>query len=150
VLGNMIIAASKATSKSSGSTEFLLIIVVLIVLFYFLLIRPQRNRARKVQEQQSSVTPGVRVRTTAGMYATVIAVDGNDVVLEVAPGVEVRYLRRAIMEVLPDDSGDGAMPGEADDSAGTAGAHDDSEAGADDESSDDNPTATDETTSRSG
>jgi preprotein translocase subunit YajC len=34
------------------------------------------------------------------MYATVVAVDGDDVVLEVAPGVEVRYLRRAIMEVI--------------------------------------------------
>jgi preprotein translocase subunit YajC len=34
------------------------------------------------------------------MYATVTEVDGDDVVLEVAPGVEVRYLRRAIMEVI--------------------------------------------------
>jgi preprotein translocase subunit YajC len=34
------------------------------------------------------------------MYATVTEVDGDDVVLEVAPGVEVRYLRRAIMEVV--------------------------------------------------
>jgi preprotein translocase subunit YajC len=34
------------------------------------------------------------------MYATVTAVDGDDVVLEVAPGVEVRYVRRAIMEVI--------------------------------------------------
>jgi preprotein translocase subunit YajC len=34
------------------------------------------------------------------MYATVVEVDGDDVVLEVAPGVEVRYLKRAIMEVI--------------------------------------------------
>ena len=34
------------------------------------------------------------------MYATVTEVDGDDVVLEVAPGVEVRYLKRAIMEVI--------------------------------------------------
>jgi preprotein translocase subunit YajC len=36
------------------------------------------------------------------MYATVVAVDGDDVVLEVAPGIEVRYMRRAVMEVLSD------------------------------------------------
>ena len=35
------------------------------------------------------------------MYATVVAVDGDDVILEVAPGVEVRYVKRAIMQVLP-------------------------------------------------
>ena len=34
------------------------------------------------------------------MYATVVAVDGDDVVLEVAPDIEVRYIKRAIMEVL--------------------------------------------------
>jgi len=34
------------------------------------------------------------------MYATVVEVDGDDVVLEVAPGIEVRYMRRAIMDVV--------------------------------------------------
>ena len=44
--------------------------------------------------------PGARVRTTAGMYATVVDVDGDDVILEVAPGVEVRYMKRAVMDVV--------------------------------------------------
>ena len=48
------------------------------------------------------MAPGARVRTTAGMYATVVGVDGDDVILEVAPGVEVRYIKRAIMQVIPD------------------------------------------------
>jgi len=30
----------------------------------------------------------------------VTAVDGDDVVLELAPGIEVRFLKRAIMEVI--------------------------------------------------
>jgi hypothetical protein len=34
------------------------------------------------------------------MYATVVDVDGDDVIPEVAPGVEVRYMKRAIMEVV--------------------------------------------------
>ena len=41
------------------------------------------------------------------MYGTVVAVEDQDVVLEVAPGVEVRFLRRAIMDVVPDPSADG-------------------------------------------
>ena len=96
-----IVAAAEAASKSSGSAlTFPLLIVLVFVGFYFLMIRPQRRRQQAVQQQQRTVGPGARVRTTAGMYATVTAVDGDDVVLEVAPGVEVRYLKRAIMEVI--------------------------------------------------
>ncbi len=96
-----IIAAADAATKSSGSAlTFPILIVLVFVGFYFLMIRPQRRRQQAVQQQQNTVNPGARVRTTAGMYATVIEVDGDDVVLEVAPGVEVRYLKRAIMEVI--------------------------------------------------
>jgi preprotein translocase subunit YajC len=94
-------AAADAASKSSGSAlTFPILIVLVFVGFYFLMIRPQRRRQQAVQQQQKTVSPGARVRTTAGMYATVTAVDGDDVVLEVAPGVEVRYIKRAIMEVI--------------------------------------------------
>jgi preprotein translocase subunit YajC len=93
-------AAEAATKSSSSSLTFPILIVLVFVGFYFLMIRPQRRRQQKVQQQQKTVAPGARVRTTAGMYATVVEVDGDDVVLEVAPGVEVRYLRRAIMEVI--------------------------------------------------
>ena len=95
------IAAADAASKSSRSSlTFPILIVLVFVGFYFLMIRPQRRRQQAVAQQQKTVNPGARVRTTAGMYATVTAVDGDDVVLEVAPGVEVRYLKRAIMEVI--------------------------------------------------
>jgi preprotein translocase subunit YajC len=103
-MGNIATAAA-ATSSSGSSSTFLILIVVVFIGFYFLLIRPQRNRQRKVMEQQRTVQPGARVRTTAGMYATVVAVDGDDVVLEVAPGVESRFMKRAIMEVLGDGPG---------------------------------------------
>lgn len=93
--------ASKA-SRSSPAYTFL-ILAVLIGLFYFLIMRPQRNRQRKAMATQSQVMPGQRVRTTAGMYGTVVSGDDRDVVLEIAPGVQVTMLRRAIMEVVPDD-----------------------------------------------
>jgi len=98
--GNTVQAAAEAAAKSSGSSTFLILIVVFIGLIYFMAIRPGRNRQKKVAQQQNTVRPGARVRTTAGMYATVVAVDGDDVVLEVAPDIEVRYIKRAIMEVL--------------------------------------------------
>jgi preprotein translocase subunit YajC len=103
-MGDAILAAS--TSKSSGSGYiFLVAIVVLFGLLYFVTIRPQRNRQRAAAQTQSHIQPGMRVRTTAGMYATVTSIEDQEVVLEVAPGVNVRFLRRAIMDVVPDSSG---------------------------------------------
>ena len=108
-MGNTILAAS--TSKSSGSGYiFLVAIVVLFGLLYFVTIRPQRNRQRAAQQTQRDIQPGMRVRTTAGMYATVAAVEDQEVVLEVAPGVNVRFLRRAIMDVIPDSTEDYSEP----------------------------------------
>ena len=94
-----------ATKSGGGSYTFLIVIVVLFGLLYFVMIRPQRNKQRQAQQMQSQVQPGQRVRTTAGMYATVIEADADDVLLEVAPGVQIRFLRRAVLDVLPDDDG---------------------------------------------
>ncbi len=74
------IAAVDAASKSSSSSlTFPILIVLVFVGFYFLMIRPQRRRQQQAAQQQNTVNPGARVRTTAGMYATVVAVDGDDV-----------------------------------------------------------------------
>ena len=94
-MGNMILAAAQA-KKGSSLLPFL-IIAVLFGLFYFLIIRPQRNRQRAAAQMQSAVTPGQRIRTTAGIYGTVVSADDRDVVVQIAPGVEIRMLRRAVM-----------------------------------------------------
>jgi preprotein translocase subunit YajC len=111
-------AVVAATSSKSGSSSytFLLLIVLVFVGFYFLMIRPQRRRQQQAQQQQRTLTPGAQVRTTAGIYATVSAVDGDDVILEVAPGVDVRMMRRAVMEVI--------SSGEPEESETVADAHD--------------------------
>ena len=103
-MGNVILAAT--ASKSGGSSAYLLIgLVVLFGLLYFVTIRPQRRRQQQAQQTQRDILPGTRVRTTAGMYATVTAIEDADVILEIAPGVEARFMRRAIMDVVPDDTG---------------------------------------------
>ena len=92
--------AASSGSSSGFNPSTLILIVIVIAAFYLLMIRPQARRRQQAQQQQNSVQPGARVRTTAGMYATVVAVDGDDVILEVAPGVEARFMRRAVMDVV--------------------------------------------------
>jgi preprotein translocase subunit YajC len=101
-MGNVYLAASTTTKSSSSLLPFLLI-AVLFGLFYVLMIRPQRNRQRAAAQMQSTVTPGQHIRTTAGIYGTIVSADDRDVVVQIAPGVEIRMLRRAVMDVIPED-----------------------------------------------
>jgi len=110
-MGNYL-AAAAATKTSSSSFLPLLIIVVLFGLFYVAIIRPQRNRQRQASQTQNQVLPGQRVRTTAGIYGTVISGDDRDIVVEIAPGVQITMLRRAVMEVVPDDDQGGTPTSE--------------------------------------
>jgi preprotein translocase subunit YajC len=102
-MGTLILAnASQPASKGSPAFSFILLAAA-VVLFYMLFMRPQRNRQRRARQQQGQIVPGQRIRTTAGIYGTVISGDDRDVVIEVAPGVQITMLRRAVMEVVPDD-----------------------------------------------
>jgi len=111
-MGNYLAVAAATTKSSSSSFLPLLIIVVLFGLFYVAIIRPQRNRQRQASQTQNQVLPGQRVRTTAGIYGTVISGDDRDIVVEIAPGVQITMLRRAVMEVVPDDDQGGTPTSE--------------------------------------
>ncbi|MEV4581169.1 preprotein translocase subunit YajC [Nonomuraea jabiensis] len=103
-----------------GQLGSILPLILLVVVFYFLLIRPQRKRQQEAIQMQNSLAPGARVMTTTGLFGTVVAVDNDDVILEIAPGIETRWVKAAIGRVVtPGDapaadqsSDDEAAPGE--------------------------------------
>lgn len=74
---------------------------------WFLLIRPQRARARALQEVREALAVGSRVITTAGLHATVAELDGDTVLLEIAPGVRARFSAGAVVRVLTNVESDG-------------------------------------------
>ncbi len=116
-MGTMNLAATSPSSSSSYTT--LLFLAVMVGIFYLLILRPQRNRQRKTMQTQNMIMPGQRIRTTGGMYGTVVSGDDRDVVIEISPGVHVTMLRRAIMEVIPDDYGTTAPEDEEPAAAGS-------------------------------
>jgi preprotein translocase subunit YajC len=136
----MILAAAK--SGSSGTSLLpILFIVVLFVLLYVVMIRPQRNRQRQAAANQRGVVPGQRIRTTAGIYGTVTADLGDDLELEVSPGVRIRIMRRAVLDAVPDEVTDPAGPqpdGTSDQAATSFGEPKDGEFSADELSKDRN------------
>ncbi|WP_019634475.1 preprotein translocase subunit YajC [Actinomadura atramentaria] len=106
----MIIAAG----NSGGGGGFgLLMLLAVPIIFYFLLIRPQNKRRREQLSLQNSIEPGARIITTAGMHATVVSSDDDGVVLEIAPGVEARFVKQAVMQVLKDDEPEEALDEDA-------------------------------------
>lgn len=121
-MGTQLLAAGPALAAAAKTTSsnysFLLIIVVIFGLMYFVMIRPQRNRQRQAQQQQRQVGNGSRIRTTSGMYGTIVDSDDDNVLVEVAPGVQIKMMRRAVMGVVPDDEPDGLHSTAPDMSAG--------------------------------
>jgi len=101
------VLASSSTKSGSSSYTLLIFVVAIFGVMYFVMIRPQRNRQREAMATQRRVTNGSRIRTTAGMYGTVIDGDDDNVLVEFAPGVQIKMMRRAIMGVVPDDEPDG-------------------------------------------
>ena len=73
-----------------------LLILVLPLLLLFFLMTTQRRRMRAVTQLQDSLQVGQEVVTTSGMYGRIVAFEDPVAVLEIAPGVHVRFARRAI------------------------------------------------------
>jgi preprotein translocase subunit YajC len=101
VQGHIHILAANGSGGSSALT--LLFPVIIIAAFYFLLIRPQRNRQKQQVQMQKAIEPGARILTTSGMYATVVEVTDDGLVLEIAPGVEAEFVNQAIMRVVEEE-----------------------------------------------
>lgn len=101
-------ALTQLAAQKSNPLVTLLPIIVIGLVFYFLLFRPQRRRQQQQAQMQRQIQPGQRVMTTAGMLATVVSIEDDSVVLEIAPGVEASFVKQAIGQVIPDDVDDEA------------------------------------------
>jgi preprotein translocase subunit YajC len=92
-----------AQQSGGGSFTPLLLIVLLFGVMYFMMIRPQQKRRREAERMQSALAPGDEVVTIGGLHATVVGVDDEVAIVEIAPGVQVRFARPAIARVVKKD-----------------------------------------------
>ena len=93
---------------SGAAVQQLLFFALLVFGLYVLAIRPQRARAKALAAVRASLEPGRRVMTTAGIHATVVAVEEGVVVLQIAPGVDVRFADAAVVRILDEPPGEAA------------------------------------------
>lgn len=98
----------------------LIILALMLGVMYVVMIRPQRQRQAEQQSTIEGADVGDDILTTGGIYGTITEVEGDDVDVELAPGIVVHMTRRAIAAVLPpeegeeDDELDGSSSEEAD------------------------------------
>ena len=74
-----------------------------MALMWFLLIRPQRRRQQAAQHLLTQIGVGKEIVTAGGLFGTVTAVEGDEVRVEIADGVEVRIAKRAVAGVVSED-----------------------------------------------
>jgi preprotein translocase subunit YajC len=87
---------------SGGGGGFFLLIIVAFVFLWFVLIRPQRRRQMQSQQMLDDLSIGDEVVTAGGIYGEITQVDveGDDLMVRIAPDLEVRVARRAIGGVI--------------------------------------------------
>jgi preprotein translocase subunit YajC len=89
------------------SIVVVLVLIALLVLFWFVWVVPQRRRQRRQVEDLMRLIellqPGDEIITAGGMHGTVREVEGDELMVEIAPGVEVRLDRRAVAAVTTID-----------------------------------------------
>jgi preprotein translocase subunit YajC len=68
----------------------------LFLFIYFVMIRPNKRARAEHQRMVESVEPGDEIMTTGGIFGTVRNVGDEEISVEIANGIEVRMIKRAI------------------------------------------------------
>jgi preprotein translocase subunit YajC len=110
-MGTILAATAATTTKSSGGSSTLLLLGAIFVIMILFMFRSSKRRQQQARTTQSQVVDGARVRTSFGVYGTIVESDDRNVMVEIAPGVRIKMLRQAIATVVPDDEPEGVQPG---------------------------------------
>lgn len=84
--------------------QMILLLVAMFAIMYFLMIRPQQKKMRKDQEMRAQLKEGDRVLMTSGIFGTIAHVGERQMIVELAPGVEITILKGNVARaVTPED-----------------------------------------------
>jgi preprotein translocase subunit YajC len=89
-----------------GGAIIFVYIILFVGVFYFLAVRPQRRQRHAHQEMLTMLKKGDEIVTIGGMFGTIKELREDYVVLEVANRVRVKYLKRAISQIVSEEEED--------------------------------------------
>ena len=88
----------------------LIFLAAMAALIWFLLIRPQRQRQVAHRALMAELAPEDEVMTAGGVLGRVRRIADDHVLLEVAPGTEIRVAKQAVTAVMRNEEERGAEP----------------------------------------
>lgn len=90
---------------SGGGSPIVLLLLLGMPVMLFLMMRSQRKKAAQQQNLQRSAGIGSEIMTTAGIFGTIVDEDEDEgtIVLEIAPGTQIKLIRGAIARVVDED-----------------------------------------------
>jgi len=75
----------------------LILIILLFVVAWIVLIMPKQRELKRHQALLAALSVGDEVMTGSGIYGTIVQLEPDIALLQVAPGIELKVARRAIV-----------------------------------------------------
>ena len=94
-------AAAGAAPQGNDFVSTLLFMAVIFGGLWFFMIRPQQKRQKELQALIGNLAKNDEVVTSGGIHGRVKDVGEQAVTLEIAKGVEVKFHKQAVTQVLP-------------------------------------------------
>jgi preprotein translocase subunit YajC len=93
----------------------LLLIVIAFAFIWLAILRPQKRRQAAQAQMWQNLNVGDEIVTAGGLYGEVTGFQADDLLVRIAPAVEVRVARRAVAGVFPPDEEEGEADDQPDD-----------------------------------
>lgn len=103
MLFSLAFAAGETSGSPLGGLWSFLPIILIFPIFYFLVIMPQQKQRKKHQAMLNDLKSGDRVVTSSGIIGTIVSVDKDAIVVQVAPNVKIRMVKGSVSELRTEE-----------------------------------------------
>ena len=111
LISDAFAAAGEAGSQGGSMAVTLTQLGLILIIFYFFLIRPQTKKIKEHAAMAEGLKVGDRVLTSGGIYGKITKLNGAEVTVEIASGVNVVVERMTINGVVaPKDTKNETKP----------------------------------------
>lgn len=93
--------ADAGAAAGPSMTGQLVMLGIFAVVFYFLLLRPQLKRQKEHKALMDGLQKGDEVVFAGGLIGTIVKIDGDFAVIELAGNVDVKVQRSSVVASLP-------------------------------------------------
>ena len=93
-------SAGEAGVQSGSMAVTLTQLGLILIIFYFFLIRPQTKKIKEHTAMAEGLKVGDKVLTSGGIYGRITKLNGMEVTVEIAAGVNVVVERMTISSVV--------------------------------------------------